>query len=574
MWNRYQIKELKFVIKNKKWWQKEIFYQIYPASFKDSNNDGIGDIQGIISKLSYLKNLGVNVLWLSPVYQSPMVDNGYDISDYFKINPIFGNMKDFDELLKKVHQLGMKLIMDLVVNHTSDQHPWFKKALKDPSSKYRNYYIFKKGDGDNPPNNWRSNFGYGSAWERVGVSNDYYLHVFSKQQPDLNWENPELRNEIYKMINWWLDKGVDGFRVDAITFIKKDQDFKSLPADGPDGLVQVKKKTENRPGIEKFLREMRDRCFKGRKIVTVGETSGLKYSDFPTYIGDHGVFSMAFDFHYADIDVESGSEWYKRTDWKPKDLRKLIDASQESIEQTPGGWSANFLENHDQPRSVSKYICSLSYRNNGIGAKALAIMYFFLRGCPFIFQGQELGLQNFEREDISEFNDVSSISNYEQMLKLGISPKQALHYINLRSRDNGRTPFPWNNDVNNGFNNGTKPWLKLNENVGNSTAKDELQDKQSVLNFYRQLISLRNNPDYSDGLIYGDYKKISDLPDKVVGYQRGKDYEVLVNMSEERQRLPCAKAKILVSNYSEQHEVDQNLELKPYEAVLIKKVEE
>lgn len=553
-----------------KTWQNYVFYQIYPASFADSNNDGVGDIKGIISKLDYLKALGVNVIWLSPIYKSPMIDNGYDISDYYQINPQFGDMDSFDELLHEIHKKGMKLIMDLVINHTSDQHPWFKAAIKDPRSKYRKYYIFKKGTEVQPPNNWRSNFGYGSAWTRVNNTNEYYLHVFSSQQPDLNWENPELRSEIYKMINWWLDKGLDGFRLDAITFIKKDQDFASLVADDEDGLVKVKKKSENRPGIEKFLREMHRTCFANRNIVTVGETSGIKDSDFPIYMGSDGVFSMAFDFRYADIDIKSGSEWYRRVAWNPKDLKKLIDESQRTVEKVPGGWAANFLENHDQPRSVSKYIKSKKYRINGIGAKALAMMYFFLRGCPFIYQGQELGCINANRNDINEFNDVSSASNYYQMLKLGISEKDALKYVNQRSRDNARIPFIWEASINKGFNRGHKPWLKLNENHDIKDASEQLKEPHSVLKFYQKLIRMRCRPENKE-LIFGDYIPLNDLPTSIVGYQRGKKFKILVNLTEKNTEISINRKKVILNSYED--DFDDKDKLRPYEAVLIREEE-
>ncbi|MBP2058475.1 alpha-glucosidase [Lactobacillus colini] len=549
--------------------KKEIFYQIYPSSFKDSNDDGIGDLNGISEKIPYLKKLGVTTIWLSPIYKSPMKDNGYDISDYYQVDPRFGTMEDLDRLISKIHKNGMKLIMDLVINHTSDQHIWFKKALDDPTSKYHNYYIFKKGSNGNPPNNWRSNFGYGSAWKYIG-NNEYYLHVFSEHQPDLNWENPDLRSDIYSMINWWLDKGIDGFRIDAITFLKKDQDFSSLEPDGKDGLAKVKKKSENRPGIEKFLNELNQKCFKDRDIVTVGEASGIKYQDLGKYIGQDGVFSMVFDFHYADIDVESGSEWYKRTNWKPQELRELIDKSQLSIQAVKNGWPANFLENHDQPRSVTKYIKDPKYRNS-TGAKALALMYFFLRGCPFIYQGEELGTQNFERSNINEFNDVSSISNYKRMLDLGYSPDQALYYVNLRSRDNGRTPFKWDSTVNSGFNTGAKPWLEFNNNLNNQSAAQEIEDQNSVFNFYRKMIEIRNKPEYEKELIYGEYAPIKDLPSNVIGYQRGNNFKVLVNLSTADVTIPVKNCSVILSNYKASNFANNN-ELQPYEAVLLEEI--
>lgn len=351
---------------------------------------------------------------------------------------------------------------------------------------------------------------------------------------------------------------------------KKDQDFASLPADGKDGLAKIKKKSENRPGIERFLREMHEKCFANRNIVTVGETSGIKDSDFPTYMGDHGVFSMAFDFRYADIDVKSGSEWYKRVNWQPKDLKKLIDESQLIIEKVPGGWSANFLENHDQPRSVSKYIKSKKYRTNGIGAKALAMMYFFLRGCPFIYQGQELGCVNAKRNSIEEFNDVSSISNYYQMLKLGISGKDALNFVNQRSRDNARTPFMWDSSTNQGFNEGHEPWLKFNENHDITNATEQLNDTDSVLMFYRKLIKMRSRPENKD-LITGDYLALNNLPENIVGYQRGKNFKILVNLIDENTEININRKKVILNSYEDNCENEN--ELRPYEAVLIREEE-
>lgn len=319
------------------WWQQEIFYQIYPASFKDSNNDGIGDLPGITAELPKLKELGITTIWLSPVYKSPMVDNGYDIADYQAIDPRFGTMTDFDQLMATAKDLGIKVVMDLVVNHTSDQHRWFQAALKNPASPYRDFYIFRQGHDGQPPNNWRSNFGAGSSWTAVpGEPNTYYHHVFSPQQPDLNWENPKLRQAIYSMINWWLAKGLAGFRVDAITFIKKDQDFASITPDGSDGLGKVKRKTENRPGLDQFLKELNVATFKPANAVTIGEASGVAYDQLGDFIGENGYFSMIFDFHYADIDVASGSEWFKQTNWTPKMLGKAIAKSQLAIQKV--GW--------------------------------------------------------------------------------------------------------------------------------------------------------------------------------------------------------------------------------------------
>lgn len=342
----------------------------------------------------------------------------------------------------------MKIILDLVVNHTSDEHPWFQKAIVDPTSKFRDFYIFKQGIDGCEPNNWRSVFG-GNVWGKVPGENDtYYFHTFDKKQPDLNWENPELRQEIYNMINWWIEKGINGFRIDSITFIKKDQDYVSLPADDVDGLVSVKHKGRNRPGIELLLNELNQETFKKYECVTVGEAPGVTYSEFGQYIGKNGYFNMIFDFHYADIDVESGSEWFKQTNWTINELKDQLVESQEALQEY--GWGANFLENHDQPRSLTKYIKDKQYRND-IEVKALGVLYFFLRGTPFIYQGQELGMDNFVRYSIDEFNDVSSIDNYYRSIEEGYSAQEALNFVNLRSRDNSRTPFQWDTTKNYGF---------------------------------------------------------------------------------------------------------------------------
>ncbi|MCZ3621701.1 alpha-glucosidase [Lactobacillus mulieris] len=545
----------------------EIFYQIYPASFKDDNNDGTGDLQGIISKLPYLKDLGITFIWLSPVYKSPMVDNGYDISDYQDINPLFGTMEDMEVLINKAHELNIKIMMDLVINHTSDQHLWFQKALKDPNSKYRNFYIFKKGINGVPPNNWRSNFGAGSAWEKVPNSLDeYYLHVFSKHQPDLNWENPALREEIYKIINWWINKGIDGFRIDAITFLKKDQDFASLTADGNDGLVKVKYKTENRPGLDTFLKELKTKGW--GKVVTVGETSGLRYDQFSKFIGKDGYFSMAFDFHYIDIDVKSGSEWYRTNKWNTQDLFTKICDSQSKINKVPGGWAANFLENHDQPRSINKFIKSPKFRNE-IGAKALATLFFFLRGAPFIYQGQELGMLNVKRTSIKEFNDVSSLNNYQRALEEGFSKKEALTFVNNRSRDNGRVPFQWDSSDNHGFNQGAKPWLKYAETCPQANVDEELKSPDSVLNFYKHLINLRKRSDLEGDLVEGEFKQIDLNNDNVVAYYRGK-CKVIVSFSDKCQRVAINYDEVLSNNYKEIAKAGNLTELKPYQALVVR----
>jgi len=551
---------------NKIWWKEKVIYQIYPKSFNDSNGDGIGDLNGIKDKLGYFEKLGITAIWICPIFKSPMVDNGYDISDYQELNPKFGSMEDLDELIKEADKLNIKIILDLVVNHTSDEHTWFQKALNEPNSKYRDYYIFKKSTGNQPPNNWRSIFG-GSVWEEVdGEDGTYYFHSFDKKQPDLNWENPELRQEIYTMINWWLDKGISGFRVDSITFIKKDSDYASLEPDGSDGLVSVKEKGRNRPGIEDFLFELQRETFDKYDCVTIGEAPGVPYSQYDDFIGNKGYFDMIFDFNYVDIDVESGSEWYRRTDWTISELKEKIFKSQDTIKDI--GWSVNFLENHDQPRSISKLIRDEAYQND-IGAKALAVLFFFLRGTPIIYQGQELGMKNFERKSIEEFDDISSIDNYYRSIQEGFTKEDALRFVNLRSRDNTRTPFHWDSGEYAGFSS-NEPWLNMNKQSLDTNVEDQIDDSTSVLNFYRQMVALRNNSEYRETLIYGDIKPI-DSAENIVAYERvGKEkIDIYINFSDKETNINNIGGKMLLNNYTKSDLNDSNLILKPYQSIVI-----
>ena len=549
------------------WWKEDVVYQIYPKSFRDSNGDGIGDINGITEKLDYLSDLGITMIWICPIFKSPMVDNGYDISDYQDINPEFGTMKDFDVLLEEAKKRGIKVIIDLVVNHTSDKHNWFKEAVSNPKSKYRDYYIFKNGLEGNPPNNWRSIFG-GSVWEPVLHEEDtYYFHTFDKAQPDLNWENPELRFEIYQMINWWLGKGVSGFRIDSITFIKKDQDYGSLPPDGLDGLASVKLKGRNRPGIAEFLSELNRETFQKYECVSVGEAPGVGYEEFDQYIGENGYFNMIFDFHYADIDVESGSEWFRRTNWTIQELKDKIFTSQKALQNN--GWGANFLENHDQPRSLSKYIKDKDYQNS-IGAKALGALFFFLRGTPFIYQGQEIGMDNFNRSSIDAFNDVSSIDNFHRSILEGFSEKEALNFVNLRSRDNGRTPFQWKASEYGDFSK-VEPWLELADPSIRANVQEQEANDDSVLSFYKKMISLRNDSKYKNALIYGKFNPL-DTPEQVIGYERAADetVEVYVNLSSEFSEV-AAIGELLLSNYTDVEINEISFILAPYQVIVIRK---
>lgn len=545
------------------WWKESVIYQVYPKSFYDSNNDGIGDIKGIIAKLPYLKKLGITMIWVSPFYQSPMADNGYDIADYYAVNPDLGQMQDVDDLIKQASEMGIQVMIDLVVNHTSDEHPWFQAALADPQSKYRDYYIFKPAVAGGAPNNWRSIFG-GSAWEKVAGEETWYLHVFHKKQPDLNWENPQLREEIYSMVNWWLDKGIAGFRIDAITFIKKDQDYGSLPADGVDGLASIKSKSRNRPGIELFLNELKEKTFNRHRCVTVGEAPGVPLDEYDSYIGPNGYFDMIFDFHAADIDVENGSEWFKQRDWRIGEFREALFASQRAFCQT--GWGTTFIENHDQPRALSKLIRDVEYQNS-IGAKALAGMYFFMQGTPFIYQGQELGMKNFQRTSIDEFDDISSLDNYHRSLAEGFTCEQALGFINQRSRDNSRTPFPWSDGVNAGFNLGAKPWLPFSAPDFSVNAQSQATDEHSVFSFYQTMIDLRNKR-YPQALIYGSFAPIENVDDRIVAYERKTDTQRFVsitNLSAQHLPFTLPAGEVLLNNYA-----DIGATLQPYQTILVK----
>ncbi|MGX4631350.1 alpha-glucosidase [Carnobacterium divergens] len=545
----------------KDWWKEEVIYQVYPKSFKDSNNDGVGDIKGIKEKLPYLKELGITTLWICPIFTSPMVDNGYDIADFEGINPEFGTMEEFDELVAEAKKLEIKLMLDLVINHTSDEHTWFQQALADKKSKYREYYIFK--EGKERPNNWRSIFG-GSVWEKVPGEECYYLHVFDKKQPDLNWENPELRQELYQMINRWLEKGIAGFRIDSITFIKKDQNYESLPADGVDGLVSCKHKTRNQPGIEFFLNELKKETFEKYNCVTVGEAPGVAYDEFSDFIGEEGYFSMIFDFHYADIDVESGSDWFKRTHWTTKEFKELIIQSQEALQNA--GWGANFIENHDQPRELSKLV--KKEFQTAEAAKGIGAMYFFLRGTPFIYQGQELGMINAERHHMKQFDDISSIDNFYRAIQEGISEKEALNFVNLRSRDNSRTPMPWDNSQYGGFSN-HQPWLAMTEEYPTINAA-----KNTVLEFYKKMIELRQNSPISPILKTGAIHFLKELPDSIIGYYRelgGEKIYSFTNLSPVSETLIVEKeVEVLYLTSHSMQLLGKEIKLAPYQSILVK----
>ena len=531
---------------DKKWWKKEVGYQIYPRSFYDSNNDGIGDLNGITEKLDYLKNLGITLIWVCPIFKSPMDDNGYDISDYYDVNPEFGTKEDLEKLIAEAEKRRIKVILDLVINHTSDEHEWFLEALKNPESKYRNYYIFKRGENGLPPTNWRSHFG-GSAWEKVEGETDengnemYYLHLFTKKQPDLNWENPEVRKELYKMVNYWLEKGIAGFRVDAINSIKKDARYLDLPVDGADGMAYNVEYTLNQPGIEEFLSELAKETFKKYNAMTVAETPMLEYERYNDFIGDDGFFTMIFDFSYTDLDMTKGGFYYSLRDIPTIELRDAIFESQ--LTQQKYGWGAPFLENHDLPRSLNKFF---GEKANETNAKLLANVFFFLRGTPFIYQGQEIGMDNFVRNDISEFDDIASKDQYQRALGEGFSSEEALYFVNKRSRDNSRTPMQWDNSKNAGFSKdeNSKSWIKLTGSQATTNVADQINDKDSIFSHYKKMIDLRQNGKYSDCLTFGDFISVPLENEKIIAYVRKyKNQKVLCisNFSELKQEVKLSE---------------------------------
>ena len=571
---------------DKKWWQKEVGYQIYPRSFYDSNNDGIGDLNGITAKLDYLKELGITLIWICPIFKSPMDDNGYDISDYYDVNPEFGTKEDLERLIKEAEKREIKIILDLVINHTSDEHEWFLEALKNPESKYRNYYIFKRGKNGLPPTNWRSHFG-GSAWEKVEGEADengnemYYLHLFTKKQPDLNWENPEVREELYKMVNYWLEKGIAGFRVDAINSIKKDENYLNLPVDGADGFAYNVKYTLNQPGIEEFLSELAKETFKKYNCMTVAETPMLEYERYNDFIGEDGFFSMIFDFSYADLDMTKGGFYYSLRDIPTIELRNAIFESQ--LTQQKYGWGAPFLENHDLPRSLNKFF---GEKANETNAKLLGNVFFFLRGTPFIYQGQEIGMDNFVRKDISEFDDIASKDQYQRALGEKFSTEEALYFVNKRSRDNSRTPMQWDNSKNAGFseNENIKSWIKLTGSKAVTNVKNQLNDENSIFAHYKKMINLRQNGKYSDCLIYGEFIPVPLENEKIIAYVRKYGNQKLLcisNFSELKQEVKLndiAKVlgekeitlgEVLINNFDKIGKDEKKLNLEEFQSLLV-----
>ena len=482
----------------KKWWHDKVAYQIYPKSFLDTKGDGIGDLRGIISKLDYLKKLGIDIIWLSPIYKSPFVDQGYDIADYYAIAEEFGTMEEFDELLAEAKKRDMHIIMDLVINHCSDKHEWFQKALTDPEGEYADYFYFREGKNGNPPSNYRSYFG-GSCWEPVPGTDKYYFHMFAKEQPDLNWENPKLRQKLYDMINWWLEKGLSGFRIDAIINIKKDLKFPDFEPDGADGMAGCWKMVESVDGVGELLEDLKKNTFQKYDAFTVGEVFNMKADELPEFIGENGHFSTIFDFSaHCLSDGEHG--WYDAPKMEFSKWRKAIFQSQ--METQKYGFKANIIENHDEPRGVSRFLPA--YAQTPAGAKMLGTVNLLLRGIPFIYQGQEIGMKNAKWNSIDEFDDISTKDQYQIARKAGLSDREAMEACNRMSRDNARTPMQWTSEENAGFTKGTA-WLKINPDYKEINVEDQENNPDSVLNYYRKLIALRKSDEFKNVFTYGEF---------------------------------------------------------------------
>lgn len=546
-----------------KWWKNAVGYQIYPRSFQDSNGDGIGDLQGIIQRLDYLKDLGIDFIWICPFYKSPLDDNGYDISDYQDILEDFGTMQDFEQLLEEMHKRDMKLLMDLVLNHTSDEHPWFIESRSSKDNPKRDWYIWRDGKNGQEPNNWESIFS-GSAWKYDEKTDQYFLHVFSERQPDLNWENKEVRTALFDMVNWWIDKGVDGFRIDAISHIKKRPGLPDMP--NPEGKRYVESfdMHMNQKGIHEFLQEFKDETYgKHEHILTVGEANGVSIDDAHLWVGKEGKMDMLFQFEHIDL-------WDYESD-QGMDLigvKNALTRWQKGLESD--GWNALYIENHDKPRIVSSWGNENEYWRES--ATALGAMYFLMKGTPFIYQGQEIGMINSYFKSIDDYDDVAAKNLYREKIAEGVSEKDILYILGKTSRDNSRTPMQWSSEMNAGFSTG-KPWMKLNENYSTVNVENQLEDQNSILNFYKKMIQLRKDHEV---FIHGNYDLL--LPDdkQIFAYQRKLNDEIaliITNLSNEpatwisENQLKVSSKHLILNNYKvSQHEMTDAIKLQPFEA--------
>lgn len=557
----------------KRWWKESVVYQIYPRSFCDSNGDGIGDLNGITSKLDYLKELGVDVIWLSPVYKSPNDDNGYDISDYQDIMDEFGTMEDFDRMLATAHEKGIKIMMDLVVNHTSDEHKWFIESRKSTDNPYRDYYIWRPAKEDGSlPNNWGSCFS-GPAWEYDKTTDMYFLHLFSKKQPDLNWDNPVVRQEVFDMMNWWLEKGVDGFRMDVISLISKEQPELPDKEPGINGYATFNV-SANGPHVHEYLQEMRQKALNNADTITVGECSGVTLEEAKKYArSDEKELNMVFQFEHMDVDSdEKAGKWTTRK-MDLRDLKKILTRWQKGLQDI--AWNSLYWENHDQPRSVSRFgNDSDEYRE--ISAKMLATCIHMMQGTPYVYQGEELGMTNCPFNTLENFRDLESINAFHELTEQGkMTEEEMMAAIGYKGRDNARTPMQWDDSANAGFSGAdATPWIMVNPNYTKINAKDQVSREDSVFKYYQKLIKLRHE---SDLIVYGTYDLILDDDKDIYAYIRTLGDEKLIvycNFSENTREVELPEkftdGKILISNYNDA-KVSEKITLRPYEAIVIQK---
>lgn len=554
---------------NKEWWKESVVYQIYPRSFCDSNGDGIGDLAGITEKLPYLKELGIDVIWISPIYQSPNDDNGYDISNYKAIMDEFGTMEDFDKMLSKAHELGLKIVMDLVVNHTSDEHAWFVESKKSKDNSYRDYYIWREGKDGKEPNNWGACFG-GSAWEYDAATDMYYLHLFSRKQPDLNWDNPEVREAVFQMMNWWCEKGIDGFRMDVISLISKVPGLPDGPV-GKSGYGSFTPYAANGPHVHEYLQEMNEKVLSRYDLMTVGECAGVTVEEAKKYASSSGKeLNMVFQFEHVDLDAKDGFKWNHDRIYLPE-LKKILSKWQTELQGK--AWNSLYWCNHDQPRMLSR-LGNTSREYREISAKMLATCLHMMQGTPYVYQGEELGMTNYPFTSLDEFRDIESINAYHELTEKGIVSKEDMFdYISYKGRDNARTPMQWNTSEHAGFTTGT-PWIAVNPNYKEINAEEQMSREDSVFHYYQKLIALRKSRDI---IVHGSYELLLPEDERLYVYKRKlgeQELLVVCSFSEERINFTVEKqftsAECLVSNYSREA-YEETMELLPYEAFALLK---
>ncbi|OLS33909.1 glucohydrolase [Alkalihalophilus pseudofirmus] len=551
---------------DQQWWKESVVYQIYPRSFYDSNGDGIGDIKGIISKLDYLTELGINVVWLSPVYESPNDDNGYDISDYKAIMDDFGTMEDWDQLLDEMHKRGIKLVMDLVVNHTSDEHHWFAESRSSKDNPYRDYYIWRPGKGDEPPTDWIASFG-GSAWEYDKKTDEYYLHMFSRKQPDLNWENEQVRQDVYEMMRFWLDKGVDGFRMDVINMISKKEILPSYDA-YQKGDAEAEAYQFNLPGVHDYLREMNEEVLSKYDIMTVGECPKVTPEEAIKYTAvERQELNMVFQFEHMGLDKHKGRPKWELKELELRDLKNNLSKWQEELANS--GWNSLYWSNHDQPRTVSRFGDDTHYHRES--ATMLATLLHMMKGTPYIYQGEEIGMTNIHFDSIEDYRDIETLNHYREMVEeKGMRPVDIMPAIYVKSRDNARTPMQWSAEEKAGFTTGT-PWIDVNPNYQNINVEQALEDKDSIFHYYKKLIQLRRQHEV---IVYGKYQLLDADHPSVFAYERelnGDQLIVICNFYGEETSFDLGNrkaAEVVISNYANELPASDEIKLRPYEAIV------